>query len=430
MKIVGAIVFVLALAVVVLLLVRARPEPEPFDPRSGRPDGARGFVVVLERLGTQVSVSRTVPDAGVDPERDDAGTVIVLDDRLDADQRVALVEFAEAGGFVIVADPSSSLHGGSGPDGGSVEVVAGPLPERRLPVEAERNLVPGGCTIGELSGLRGVYVPDGLLFPVGPTEPRCFGREDTNSFVVLRSVGAGTIVGLGDNEIFTNRLLRRADNAGLAVGLVDIGRSPHVTILLGNGVSPTIDDIGTGDDTLIDLVPTWVWMTLALGVAAFVVFAISRSARVGRIVAEPPAVPIAGSELVSATGNLMQRAGHAERAGRLILGGLHRDLCRVHGVAVTAPLDELDRAVTGPVGVEAGEIERVLRSSAHDDGELLALSRRVSRLRHVVFDDAHPDRRPDHHDRRPDQHQHDPRHDEPDHGIGSVAADDEENVHA
>ena len=379
-KAVAAIVFVIVMALVVLLLVRARPAPEPFDPRSGQPSGARGLVLTLQAAGADVVDTRDVPF----PEENGTVRVLVLEDRLDDAQRSQLLDFAEAGGVVVVADPDSTLHGGSGVDGGATPVQGDASGERR-DVAAEANVLPGRCTVDALAELRGVFVPDGVLFPVGPDEPQCFTRSGT-SFVIVREFGDGVIVGLGDNESFVNRHLRRADNAGVLVSLLVPARGSDVTFLVGRGASPRVQDVGSGDETLRDLVPTWVWMSLALGAVAFVVFAISRSARVGRIVDEPLAAPIAGSELVSATGNLMQRAGHSSRAGWLLLEQLHRDLCRAHGVDLAAPLTELDRAVAQRSGTPVGEIEYLLRRTVGDPSGLADLTATIDRVRLQVFE--------------------------------------------
>ena len=272
---------------------------------------------------------------------------------------------------MVVADPDSTLHGGSGVDGGATPISGNAEGERR-DADDEANVFPGRCSVAALGDLRGVFVPDGVLFPVGPEEPQCFTEaasasgDGSTAFVIVREFGDGLIVGLGDNESFTNRHLRRADNAGVLVSLLVPERGSDVTFLVGRGASPRVQDVGSGDETLRDLVPTWVWMSLVLGAVAFVVFAISRSARVGRIVDEPFAAPIAGSELVSATGNLMQRAGHSSRAGWLLLERLHRDLCRAHGVDLAAPLTELDRAVAHRSGTSEGEIEHLLRRTVGD----------------------------------------------------------------
>jgi hypothetical protein len=384
-KAVGAMVFVVVMALVVLLMVRARPGPDPFDPRSGQPSGARGLVVTLQAAGADVTDTRDVP-VPFDETR-----VLVLEDRLNDRQRQDLLDFVESGGIAIVADPDSSLHGGSGIDGGAIQ-VAGYSNDVQESAEVDRNVLPGRCSVDALSDLRGVLVPDGVLFPVGPDEPQCFTDLDVgevegggHSFVIVREIGDGLIVGLGDNEPFINEFLRRGDNSGLMVSLLVPDRNADVTFLLGSDANPTVSDVGSGDETLRDLIPPWVWMSLVLGAISFVVFAVSRSARVGRLVAEPIAAPIAGSELVSATGNLMERAGHAERAAWLLRDRLHRDLCRSHGVDFGAPLDELDRVVGLRSGSRPGEVEALLRSHATGAGGLLELTSSIDRLRLSVF---------------------------------------------
>ncbi len=383
-KAVGAMVFVIVMALVVLLLVRARPASEPYDPRSGQPDGARGLVLTLQDAGADVDSTSDVPS----PDQAGSARILVLDDRLDDEQRNAVLDFAEAGGVVVVADPSSTLHGGPDVDGGAVPISGATSAAERRDAEAERNVAPGECTIGALAELRGVFVPSGVLFPVGPAEPQCFTDApgaDGHAFVIAREFGAGLIVGLGDNDAFVNLSLRRADNSGLIVSLLVPTRGTDVAFVTGRGASPTVSDVGSGDDTLRDLVPTWAWMSLVLGAIAFVVFAVSRSAREGRIVSEPVAAPIAGSELVSATGNLMQRAGHASRAGWLLLSRLHRDLCQAHGVDVNAPLEDLDRAVAERSGVAQGETEHLLRRTASDTASLVALTAAIDQMRRQVF---------------------------------------------
>lgn len=382
-------VFVVAMALVVLLLVRARPASEPYDPRSGQSDGARGLVLTLQDAGADVDATRAVPGA----DRVDSARILVLEDRLDDEQRAAVIGFAEAGGVVVVADPESSLHEGSDGVDDGFAVSATPSNGERRDAELERNVAPGRCTIGSLGELRGVFVPSGVLFPVDAADPQCFTDPNgavpngDHSFVVVREYGAGLIVGLGDNDAFVNHSLRRADNSGLMVSLLVPTSDSDVAFVVGRGASPTVRDVGTGEETLLDLVPNWTWMSLVLAAVGFVVFAVSRSAREGRIVSEPIATPIAGSELVAATGNLMQRAGHARRAGWLLLSRLHRDLCHAHGIDVNAPLADLDRAVSERSGVAPGETEYLLRRTAPDNGALVDLTGAIGRMRTQVFGD-------------------------------------------
>ncbi len=373
-----AALVVVGTALALLLIVRARPAPDPFDPRSSAADGATALVALLERSGSDVSISRTAPEPGADTR------LLVIDDRLDGAQRDGALDFIEAGGLAVVADPTSALHGGPQAEGGSTVLSAGGLPGDRLPVEFESNVAVGTCSVAALEQLRGLYVPDGLLFPVGPTEPQCFA-DDGQSFVLVRNIGNGIVVGLGDNEVLVNQHLRRADNAGLATALLAPNSESSVTILLGTGTATSVADVGQGQDTLIDLVPTWVWMVLVLAALGFVVFAVSRSVRVGAVLDEPLVTPRAGSELVAATGNLMQRAKHTTRAGWLLQTRLHRDLCAELHVDLAAPLADLDRAVAERSTIEPGATEHLLRHTVNDDSQLLALSGHIGRIRKDVL---------------------------------------------
>ena len=376
-----AALVVVGTALALLLIVRARPAPDPFDPRSSAPDGATALVELLERSGADVTIGRIVPAPGSDTR------LLVLADQLDDEQRSAVIDFIEASGVAIVADPSSTLHGGPAVEGGSIEISGPPLPTDRLDVDRETNLRSGECNVAALVSLRGLYVPQGLLFPVGPTEPKCFARSG-NSFVIVNSIGDGFVVGLGDNEVFVNQYLRRADNAGLAVALLTPAPGSSVSIVLGTGATAPVSEvreIGEGEDTLIDLVPDWAWMALVLVASSFVVFAVSRSVRVGGVLDEPLVTPIAGSELVAATGNLMQRAKHTPKAGWLLQTQLHRDLCREFRIDIAAPLVELDSAVAARSSIPAGDTDLTLRQTVSTDVQLLALSGQIDRIRKEVL---------------------------------------------
>ena len=64
---------------------------------------------------------------------------------------------------------------------------------------------------------------------------------------------------------------------------------------------------GGGERTLVDLVSAGVTRALAQLALAFAVYALWRARRLGRPVAEPQPVAVAGSELVAAVGNLLDR---------------------------------------------------------------------------------------------------------------------------
>jgi hypothetical protein len=117
-----AALVVVGTALALLLIVRARPAPDPFDPRSSAADGATALVELFERIDAAVTIGRTVPPPGTDTR------LLVLADQLDDEQRSATIDFIEAGGVAIVADPASTLHGGPAVEGGSIEISGPPLP--------------------------------------------------------------------------------------------------------------------------------------------------------------------------------------------------------------------------------------------------------------------------------------------------------------
>jgi hypothetical protein len=364
------VIGVAVVAVVMLAVLRARPGSAPFDPESGRPDGTRGLVLLLRQQRVTVDVIHQPPTAG------DAARVLVLEDRLDDGQRTDLEAWVRAGGVVVVADPSSPLVGSP-----PTNALRGDVPPDGLDARSQANLLAGTCTIDALDALRGVFVRDGVVYDVASTTARCFDDDVHGAFAFTRPLGDGVIVALGDNALFTNALLRYADNGPLATALLAPQPGGSVHVLVGRGPSNAPADIGSGDETLADLVRPGVWMALVQLALAFVVFAIARGIRPGRPVDEPTPVPVEGSELVAATGQLMQRAHHASRAGWILRAETYRQLCAELGVAPTTSIADLDalaarRSLTAP-----GEVAAALDHDVATASQLVALSNRLADLR-------------------------------------------------
>lgn len=364
------VLIVVGIAAVMLLVLRARSGTEPLDPESGRPDGTRGMVELLRQHGVTVDVVDAPPAAG-DPAR-----VLILDDRLDDGERAALDEWIRAGGIAVVADVRSPLIA----DLAATPVHAAGLPPAQASAVVQANVTRHTCTIGALAALRGVFVRDGMLFEPATGDGRCFADDD-GAFVVSQARGDGALVAVGDNEIWTNALLRYADNAPLATALLAPQAGGAVHLLVGTGPGHGLADVGSGDQTLTDLVRPGVWMALVQFALAFVVFAVARGIRPGRPVDEPLPAPVEGSELVVATGQLMHRAHHAARAGWILRGETYRELCRALGVPTTTQIADLDaraaaRGITNP-----GEVAAALGEDVDAPGALVALARRLADLR-------------------------------------------------
>jgi hypothetical protein len=119
---------------------------------------------------------------------------------------------------------------------------------------------------------------------------------------------------------------------------------------------------------------------------AFVVFATARAVRPGRPVREPAQVPIAGSALALATGTLMRRAHHTERAGWMLRGNLYRALCRRYHLSTTASIEAVDAAVAANTSLPAGHVAAVLHREVYEDQALLELSNSLQTIRESTLE--------------------------------------------
>lgn len=369
---------VVAVAVVMLLLVRARPEAEAFDPRSSDSLGTRGLLLLLEQQGATVDIERSAPEPG------SAARVLVLQDRLSDTQRDDLLQFVASGGVLVMADPASTILAPlivASAIEGSVPAFADndPLLQLNVPLD--------DCDVPALARMRGLLVVAGARFEV-PDEARSCFAHDGEAFAVAVEYDGGVIVQLGDNELFTNHLLRYADNGPLATALLAPTADSRVSVLLGDQAAKSAADIGTGEKSLSDLLRPSVWMALAQLALAFVVFATARAVRPGRPVREPEQVPIAGSALVVATGTLMRRARHAERAGWMLRGNLHRALCRRFHLPNTASISALDEVVAANSSLPLGHVAALLQRNVYNDKELLELSNNLQTVRELTHEQS------------------------------------------
>ena len=94
------LVLVAALILVTVLAGGAGSDGPPLDPRSVNPDGARGLVETLERLGADVELDASVPGP-------DATTALLIIDRLSQEDGDQLSRWVSDGGTLVVADPAS-----------------------------------------------------------------------------------------------------------------------------------------------------------------------------------------------------------------------------------------------------------------------------------------------------------------------------------
>jgi hypothetical protein len=352
------VAIVLGLLVVAAVGGRRAEEGNPLDPESPGPLGTKGLVEVLREVGGQVTVSGGQPGSGTD-------TALLLSDDLTPQRREALLAWVRRGGTLVVADPNSGVTQAKGVGTTSIGLLDAQL-ERR-------------CDVAALSDVRRVAAPGGVVFeiPEGGGTRACFPRND-GAWLLVQSLGVGTVVRLGGASVLVNRELGEADNGVLLASLLAPVEGTAVQVL-----RPPLP--GGGGAGLGDLIAPRVRLALWQLVVAFALLALWRARRLGRPVTEPQPVQIPGAELVVAVGNLLQRAKGRGQAAGLLTDDLRRSLAERLGLPASTPADQVADTVAERTGIPR---ERVLRTltpaTPRDEAELVALSQAIDTVRREV----------------------------------------------
>jgi hypothetical protein len=363
----------LVLVAVVAGTSNGRVTGPPLSPRSVGSTGARALVLFLEERGVEVR------SAGV-PRPDEGGVGLLLLDDLGDGQRDALEDWVRQGNTLVVTGESPLA-----PD--VAEIVRGSSVSR------------GDCDIDGLDGvdrleLRGpdddpdddegsLVEPDSALavpvrFEVPDGAEGCFGTE--SAFVVSTELGRGRVVAVGSPEPFVNELLDEADNAALAADLLISGSDPKVVVVQGS--LP-----GTGDTSVLDLIPDRFKQAFVQLALAFVVYAVWRSRRLGRPVMESQPVAIPGSALVAAVGGLRRRNGAADRAAHSLRTQTNRQLGQRYGLGRQTPPSVVAGVVAQRTGVDPERLRAVLDyRPITDESQLVLYTAELDRIRQEVLD--------------------------------------------
>ena len=338
-----------AIAVVGIVAVgRGGSGGAPLDPDGTGPAGAKALVLLLEQLGAEVDVV-AVPD-----DRHDVA--FVLDDRFGEQGRLVVDEWIDDdGGVLVVADRFSSYAPpANGPGFGS----------------------PGRCTLAAVVRVGEIDADDLIQFQAEPDDAVCFG-DRFGGAVVSRASGTGTVVAVGSRELFLNGVLGDADNSVLAAAL--LAPRPGTRVAFVHGAL-----VGSGQRALADLVDEGIkWGLVQLGIA-FVVLAVAKGRRLGRAIEEDLPVELAGSELTTAVGHLLERTRQPGRVAERLQRDLHGDLVRRLGLGADAPPGVVASTVAARTGLDAETVHDTLTRSVVDDDGLILVSRRVAALRDEI----------------------------------------------
>ena len=362
-------VAVVAAMLLVGVVGGAPPDEGPrLDPSSTGPTGTKALVDTLRLLGAEVSVQSEPPGPSTT-------TALLLVDGLDDAIRGDIAKWVEDGGTLVVTDVSSPLSPVVPVDTAEVLFLE---PELRR-----------GCDVPALRRVERVDVPGAVLQEVPDGATGCFSSGGEGAWLVVVPAGEGTVVAIGGAGFLTNGGLDDADNGLLATTLLAPTRSERVVVL--RPPAP-----GEGDKGLLDLVDRRVELGVVQLAVAFGVLVMWRSRRLGRPVLEPQPVQLAGSELVVAVGELLQRAKGREQAASVLRDDLRRWLAERLGLPPATPAEVVADAVAASASSGDATAEEVLAvlaggRPANEDG-LVALAHSVESIRRRVGGQTSPTR--------------------------------------
>lgn len=361
---------VLIVLVLIAMLAATNRDARPYDPTSTAPTGTKAFVQLIEHFGAEVDRPTSFPPADTDV------AVIFVDP--DAPNRLDDIrDWVAQGHTLVVTTPESELAPEAMTD------------VTRTPGADQQILQQGECPVRALADVRtldrgrtGSFID---FYRVPPRATSCFG-DGTNAFVVVQPQGRGQIVSIVGAALFTNRYLGEQDNAALATALFAPKPGTRVAFIDeafgdadGGGMVDTSDSLGKVLGAGVKLA------MLQLGVAV-VVYGFSRGRRLGRPIAEPQPVQIAGSDLIAAVGGLLQQMRRPDNAAGILRRDLRRDVCRRLGLPDDAPADLIADTVASRTVMDRDAVVRVLADyPTASDEELVLLAQQIDTLREEVL---------------------------------------------
>jgi len=351
----------IGVGILVVVLAGGTPNKEgkPYDPANNGERGTKALVQTLERLGATVVVADRQPPPDTD-------VALALPGVVPPSRTAAMQSWVREGGTLVVADPESEL-GFLSAGQASVAGFSETIVERRE------------CDIEALADVQSLKIDQGVRFGVPAGGGRCFTRQGA-SLIVTTDMGSGHLVAVGAPSVFWNSLLAEEDNARLAQALLVPRVGTRVAVL---SVPP---GEAVEEPSLGGLLGLGVKLGfLQIGVA-FVVYSLFRGRRLGFPVVEPQPVLIAGSELTSAVGNLMQQTRNPSRAAGLLRADLRRVFAERLGLAADASPELMATTAAERSGADPTRVgAAVLDYPVGTDAELLSLAKLIDEVREEVL---------------------------------------------
>lgn len=351
------------LLALVAILALSRPTEDRYqrprlDPRGTAPGGTAAFVELLESRGAEARI-------GGLPRQDDE-VVVQLVDTLGGSAATGLHRWVRAGGTLVLADPGAAL--------------APPRDDGAIPTPTV--VGPGlDCEVEALSGLQPIQeIP--APFAVSDPSSSCFTATVdglVTAAVDVRRRGDGLVVAVSSSLPFTNAVLDEADNAALVLALASAGAQTRIRVLDPNRTYGGDGEVGDG--TILGALPRRGSQAVSQLVVAFLVWGLVTGRRLGKPVVEELPVPLPASDLVLASGRLLDRNGDVADAAERLRRRARRDLGVSIGLGADPPPAQLADALRTRAHLDAGLVHAGLLAPVTDESALVATASHLDRLR-------------------------------------------------
>lgn len=357
------LVVVAVVAVLGAVLVLSEPREDRYqrpalDPRGTGPAGTAALVALVRAEGATVRLGGQ-PDG-----RDDV--VLQLRDTFSGDAADGLAGWVRDGGTLVVTDPDAALAPARAPFGTEV---------------AEQ---PGACALDALADVDRLRPGLPTAFAAEPGTTACFSSPAADGAgVVVRGRGRGLVAGVANSVVLTNDALDDADNAVLARALLVPRRGVQVRVLDPNRFTSDEEDVGDG--TVLGALPLRGSQAVTQLVIAFIAWGLVRGRRLGAPVVEELPVPLPASDLVLASGHLLDRNGDTADAAARLRRAARRDLGVAVGLGPDPPPHELAAALEARAGVDRRLVADALLAPVADGDALVATSAHLDRLRRELY---------------------------------------------
>lgn len=367
------------IAVAAVLSLGAEPSVRgDLDPESAGPEGTRALVRILADQGSDVTVARNAEDAAAAAEENggDSALLVVQSHRLTP---AHLKRLAAVPGDRVLVQPTT----------GALEAFA---PEVRVSGRGAGRAPDAGCALpaAEAAGSADL---DGERYGA-PAEgaTSCYSGSGEKGASLVRTADEGrTTTVLGGSEFLRNENLSDEGNAALALNLVGAGGDPPGDVVFAIPDTP----VPGGEQTLWDLTPFSIRLSLGALAAALLLVALWRGRRLGPLVAESLPVVVRAAETTEGRAGLYVARRSRDRAAAALRGGVIGRLRPAFGLGPDAPPDSVVDAVAARSGADPGEVAALLYGYSPaagaaadpftaDDAGLVRLADELDRLEAIL----------------------------------------------